>query len=76
MTASRVLLYCRAGFEKECAQEITAAAADMGVDGFVRARPDSGFALFQAHQDDMGEDFAQAPGLRPARLRAPAGARR
>ncbi|MFZ3322872.1 MAG: 23S rRNA (cytidine(2498)-2'-O)-methyltransferase RlmM [Usitatibacter sp.] len=59
MIASRVLVYCRAGFEKECAQEVTAAAADMGVDGFVRARPDSGFALFQAHQDDMGEDFAR-----------------
>ena len=58
-SASRVLVYCRAGFEKECAQEITAAAQDMGVEGFVRARPDSGFALFQAHQDDMGEDFAR-----------------
>jgi 23S rRNA (cytidine2498-2'-O)-methyltransferase len=31
----------------------------MGVEGFVRARPDSGFALFQAHQDDMGADFAK-----------------
>jgi 23S rRNA (cytidine2498-2'-O)-methyltransferase len=59
VSPSRVLVYCRAGFEKECAQEITAAATDMGVDGFVRARPDSGFALFQAHQDDMGEDFAR-----------------
>jgi len=59
VSASRVLLYCRAGFEKECAQEITAAAGDMGVDGFVRARPDSGFALFQAHQDDMGADLAK-----------------
>jgi 23S rRNA (cytidine2498-2'-O)-methyltransferase len=59
LSASRVLVYCRAGFEKECAQEITAAAADMGVEGFVRARPDSGFALFQAHQDDMGLDFAK-----------------
>ena len=24
MSAPRLLLYCRAGFEKECAQEITA----------------------------------------------------
>ncbi|HTS86298.1 MAG TPA: 23S rRNA (cytidine(2498)-2'-O)-methyltransferase RlmM [Usitatibacter sp.] len=59
MSASRVLLYCRAGFEKECAQEITAAAGEMGVEGFVRARPGSGFALFQAHQDDMGADLAK-----------------
>ena len=26
MSAARLLLYCRAGFEKECAQEISAAA--------------------------------------------------
>ena len=58
MSASRVLLYCRAGFEKECAQELVAHAGEMGVEGFVRARPESGFALFQAHQDDMGADLA------------------
>jgi 23S rRNA (cytidine2498-2'-O)-methyltransferase len=52
-----LLLYCRAGFERECAQEVTAAAAEMGVDGFVKARPDSGFALFQAHQEAMGADL-------------------
>jgi 23S rRNA (cytidine2498-2'-O)-methyltransferase len=59
VSASRVLLYCRAGFEKECAQEITAAAGDMGVEGFVKARPESGFALFQAHQEDMGADLGK-----------------
>ena len=53
-----LLLYCRAGFEKECAQEITAAAVGMGVEGFVKARPESGFAVFQAHQEDMGADLA------------------
>jgi 23S rRNA (cytidine2498-2'-O)-methyltransferase len=56
---SRLLLYTRAGFEKECAQEITAAASAMGVEGFVKARPDSGFALFQPHQDAMGVELAQ-----------------
>ncbi len=59
MSASRLLLYCRAGFEKECAQEITAAAAAMGVEGFVKARPDSGFALFTAHQEDMGAELGK-----------------
>jgi 23S rRNA (cytidine2498-2'-O)-methyltransferase len=54
---SRLLLQCRPGFEGECAQEITAAAAGMGAEGFVKARPESGFALFQAHQDAMGADF-------------------
>jgi 23S rRNA (cytidine2498-2'-O)-methyltransferase len=31
----------------------------MGVEGFVKARPDSGFAVFQAHQDAMGEDLGR-----------------
>jgi 23S rRNA (cytidine2498-2'-O)-methyltransferase len=52
-----LLLYCRAGFEKECAQEISAVAAEMGVEGFVKAKPDSGFAVFHAHQDAMGAEL-------------------
>jgi 23S rRNA (cytidine2498-2'-O)-methyltransferase len=56
---SRILLYCRPGFERECAQEITEVAGEMGVDGFVKARPDSGFALFQPHQDDMGVELGK-----------------
>ena len=59
MSASRLLLQCRAGFEKECAQEITATAAEMGVEGFVKARPDSAFAVFHPHQDDMGVELAK-----------------
>lgn len=59
MSPSRLLLLCRAGFEKECAQEITAAALAMGVEGFVKAKPDSGYAVFQAHVDDMGADFGR-----------------
>lgn len=59
MKPSRLLLYCRAGFERECAQEATAAASEMGVEGFVKARPDSGFAVFQAHQDAMGAELGQ-----------------
>jgi len=55
----RLLLQCRAGFERECAQEVTEAAGEMGVEGFVKARPDSGFALFQAHQEAMGEELGR-----------------
>ena len=40
------LLYCRPGFERECAQEITDAAAALGIAGFVKARENSGFAVF------------------------------
>ncbi|HUL96391.1 MAG TPA: 23S rRNA (cytidine(2498)-2'-O)-methyltransferase RlmM [Usitatibacter sp.] len=59
MSAPRLLLYCRAGFEKECAQEISAIAGEMGVEGFVKARPDSAFAVFQAHQEDMGAELGR-----------------
>jgi 23S rRNA (cytidine2498-2'-O)-methyltransferase len=59
VSASRLLLYSRAGFERECAQEISAEAAPMGVEGFVKARPDSGFAVFHAHQDDMGAELGK-----------------
>jgi 23S rRNA (cytidine2498-2'-O)-methyltransferase len=56
---SRLLLYCRAGFERECAQEITAVAAEMGAEGYVRARPESAFALFTANDEAMGADLAR-----------------
>jgi len=54
---SRLLVYCRAGFERECAQEITAVAGEMGVEGFVKARPESAFAVFQPHQEEMGAEL-------------------
>ncbi len=47
-----LLLYCRAGFEKECAQEIAAACAAREVSGFVRARPDAGFVEYVLHEPD------------------------
>ncbi len=46
MLASGVLLYCRAGFEGECAQEIAAFAAAHGLQGHVRAQRDEAFAEF------------------------------
>ena len=64
MGTSRVLLYCRAGFERECAQEITAVAAEMGAEGFVRARPESAFALFTANDEAMGADLGKHVELR------------
>jgi 23S rRNA (cytidine2498-2'-O)-methyltransferase len=36
----------------------------MGVEGFVKARPGSGFALFQAHQDEMGAELGKHLELR------------
>ncbi|MFZ5462217.1 MAG: 23S rRNA (cytidine(2498)-2'-O)-methyltransferase RlmM [Pseudomonadota bacterium] len=43
------LLYCRPGFEKECAAEISEQAAALGVHGYAKARPDSGYVLHVAH---------------------------
>lgn len=46
MLPDRILLYCRAGFESECAQEIMDLAAECGGAGFVRAHKDSGYVEF------------------------------
>ncbi len=59
MTAANLLAYCRAGFEKECAQEFAALAAEAGVDGFVKARPDSAFAVFHPHDPAGAEGFSR-----------------
>jgi 23S rRNA (cytidine2498-2'-O)-methyltransferase len=59
LSAANLLLLCRAGFEKECAQEMTAIACRMGVEGHVRARPDSGFATFHPNDPRRGRDLAR-----------------
>lgn len=43
---SGVLSYCRAGFEKECARDISQAAERLGVAGWCKALPDSAWVLF------------------------------
>ncbi len=43
-----ILLYCRPGFEKECASDIVQQAALLGVHGYVRAITDSGHIRFVA----------------------------
>lgn len=53
MTAPVLLAYCRAGFEGECAQEVAARAAEAGLSGHLRARPDS--ALVSFHPDDAAD---------------------
>lgn len=47
-----LLLYCRAGFEKECAGEIMAGATELGVHGYVKAAEQTGWVLFQAETQD------------------------
>lgn len=45
-----LLLYCRAGFEKECAQDITYVAENHAIAGWCKAVPDSGHVLFHPAQ--------------------------
>jgi len=44
--ASGIVVYCRAGFESEAAQELDATAAAAGVAGFARTERHAGFAEF------------------------------
>ncbi len=48
--AGWLLLYCRAGFEKECASEIQNQALALGCHGYCRSRLDSGWVLFEGYE--------------------------
>ena len=51
MKLQSLLLYCRPGFEKECAAEIQHQAEKLEVSGYAKAKPDSGFVLFTPYQE-------------------------
>lgn len=46
MTESNLLLYCRPGFEKECAAEIMDISTRANLPGYVKARNNSGYVVF------------------------------
>ncbi len=50
-----LVLYCRAGFEQTCAQEIVALAHDIGVNGEASAESESGYVVFTAHNIELIE---------------------
>ncbi|UWS30053.1 23S rRNA (cytidine(2498)-2'-O)-methyltransferase RlmM [Erwinia pyrifoliae] len=52
---NKILLYCRQGFEKECAAEITARAAGREIFGFARVKEDSAYVLFECYQQGEAE---------------------
>ena len=58
MGPANLLVYCRAGFEKECAQELAALSEAAGVAGYVRAKPESGYAIFHPHDTAAGAAWA------------------
>ena len=47
---NKLALYCRAGFEKEMAGEITEKAAELGVFGFANLKENSGYVIFECYQ--------------------------
>lgn len=50
MTA--LFLHCRAGFESECAAEIQQRSMELGVSGFCRGRPETGFVVFESNEPE------------------------
>lgn len=46
----QVMLYCRSGFEKECAGEIQDKATQLEVFGFPRVKNNTGYVLFECYQ--------------------------
>lgn len=53
-----VLLYCRAGFEGECAAEIQERAASLGVYGYCKTQPDSALVIFECKPEE-GDHLAR-----------------
>ena len=59
-TAIGLLMYCRAGFEGECAKEIANVAALGSLGGFVRSKPDSGYVEFVFHEPISADRISAA----------------
>lgn len=56
---NKLALYCRPGFEKECAAEITERAAGLEVYGFARVKDQSGYVIFECYQHDDADKLAK-----------------
>lgn len=53
-TMQQVLMTCRAGFESDLAAEIQQRAAAVGVFGFVRAKAEQGYVVFECQESEGG----------------------
>lgn len=56
-----LVLYCRAGFEKECAAEISTRAAALGASGYARAQADSGYVVYHVYDPEASKLAARLP---------------
>ncbi|EKE84871.1 23S rRNA (cytidine(2498)-2'-O)-methyltransferase RlmM [Idiomarina xiamenensis] len=56
-----IVAYCRAGFEGDCAAELQAKTAAMGVYGYCQTQPDSGYVMYRCaseEADHLGRKLA------------------
>ena len=60
MPTTQILLYCRPGFEKECTSEILHATAQIGLTGYIKAKPDTGYVVFNATAETSVEQLNQS----------------
>lgn len=56
---NKLALYCRPGFEKEMAAEITDRAAALGIFGFARVQEHSGYVIFECYQPNDADRLAR-----------------
>ncbi|MDH3000230.1 23S rRNA (cytidine(2498)-2'-O)-methyltransferase RlmM [Chelonobacter oris] len=56
---NKLALYCRIGFEKELAAEISEKAGDLGIYGFARVAENSGYVIFECYQENEADRLAQ-----------------
>ena len=54
---NQLLLYCRPGFEKECAAEIQLQSQVANLQGYIRTKPDSGYVQFCLQQNQSADEL-------------------
>ncbi|WP_133180828.1 23S rRNA (cytidine(2498)-2'-O)-methyltransferase RlmM [Shewanella decolorationis] len=54
-----LFLFCRAGYEKECAAEIQQRAAELNVGGFVKANNNDAYVVYQCFEEDGGDTLVK-----------------
>jgi len=59
MIQNNLLLYCRSGFEKECAAEIMDVMSAANIPGYIKAKPDSALVQFVCSADYSIENLQQ-----------------
>lgn len=57
--SNKIALYCRPGFEKECAAEITDKAGQKEIYGFARVKENSGYVIFECYQAEDADTLAR-----------------